>query len=99
LETAEENVRRLTQIPTFELPYPDCCETKKELLITCDECPVITEYLVLLILYKILKMTLILICYVRRQCIAQLNARKKHLKNIIEFFAIILELNRRMFED
>lgn len=40
LETAQENVRRLGGLPTFELPYPECCETRKELHVVCDECPV-----------------------------------------------------------
>jgi len=35
-------VRRLTQTSTFELPYPECCETRKEFQVKCDDCP--TEY-------------------------------------------------------
>ncbi|CAL8107681.1 unnamed protein product [Orchesella dallaii] len=39
LETAEQNVRRLTQNQTLELPHPECCETKPELHVKCDKCP------------------------------------------------------------
>ena len=40
LETAEENARRLMQKPALVLPYPECCETKKELHISCPDCEV-----------------------------------------------------------
>lgn len=40
LETAEENVRRLTDDPTIVLPFPECCETKKELITECMDCAV-----------------------------------------------------------
>ena len=38
LETAEENVRRLTGNPTIILPHPECCETRKDLITECPEC-------------------------------------------------------------
>ncbi|XP_017886308.1 SET and MYND domain-containing protein 5 [Ceratina calcarata] len=38
LETAEENVRRLTGNSTIILPHPECCETKKDLITECAEC-------------------------------------------------------------
>ncbi|CAK9807474.1 Histone-lysine N-trimethyltransferase SMYD5 [Anthophora quadrimaculata] len=38
LETAEENVRRLTGKSTIILPHPECCETKKDLITECPEC-------------------------------------------------------------
>lgn len=38
LETAEENVRRLTGNSAIILPYPECCETKKDLITECPEC-------------------------------------------------------------
>ncbi|XP_076250614.1 SET and MYND domain containing, class 5 isoform X1 [Rhynchophorus ferrugineus] len=40
LETAQDNVRRLTGISSLELPYPDCCETKKEDITFCNLCAV-----------------------------------------------------------
>ncbi|CAL1291107.1 unnamed protein product [Larinioides sclopetarius] len=40
LETAEENVRRLTGIPGLLLPYPECCATKKDEYIECPYCEV-----------------------------------------------------------
>ncbi|XP_015924538.1 protein-lysine N-trimethyltransferase SMYD5 isoform X2 [Parasteatoda tepidariorum] len=40
LETAEENVRRLTGIPDLHLPYPECCNTKKDDYIECSYCEV-----------------------------------------------------------
>ncbi|GFY08289.1 SET and MYND domain-containing protein 5 [Trichonephila clavipes] len=36
LETAEENVRRLTDMSDLVLPYPECCATRKD---ECVECP------------------------------------------------------------
>ena len=36
LETAEENVRRLTSNPSVSLPHPECCQTDKK---THTECP------------------------------------------------------------
>nr|AEE61677.1 unknown [Dendroctonus ponderosae] len=42
LETAEENVRRLTGNSSWVLPYPQCCTTKKEDIIRCPDCS--TEY-------------------------------------------------------
>ncbi|XP_006608248.1 SET and MYND domain-containing protein 5 [Apis dorsata] len=38
LETAEENVHRLTGNSTIILPHAECCETKKELITECSEC-------------------------------------------------------------
>lgn len=38
LETAEENVRRLVDDPTIELPHPECCDTKKDLITECSDC-------------------------------------------------------------
>ncbi|XP_076295395.1 SET and MYND domain containing, class 5 [Lasioglossum baleicum] len=38
LETAEENVHRLTENSTIILPHPECCETKKELITECPDC-------------------------------------------------------------
>ena len=38
LETAEENVRRLTNNKEIILPYHECCETKKELVTECEAC-------------------------------------------------------------
>lgn len=38
LETAEENVRRLTANSTIILPHIECCETKKDLITECSEC-------------------------------------------------------------
>ncbi|GAB6024922.1 SET and MYND domain-containing protein 5 [Chamberlinius hualienensis] len=39
LETAEENVRRLLGGKSdVSLPYPECCETKKESQVSCPEC-------------------------------------------------------------
>ncbi|XP_076651451.1 SET and MYND domain containing, class 5 [Halictus rubicundus] len=38
LETAEENVHRLTENSTIILPHPECCETKKELIVECPDC-------------------------------------------------------------
>ncbi|XP_078053469.1 SET and MYND domain containing, class 5 [Augochlora pura] len=38
LETAEENVHRLTGNSTIILPHTECCETKKELITECSEC-------------------------------------------------------------
>ena len=40
LENAEENARRLTGKPDIVLPYPECCETKKELITECSSCGV-----------------------------------------------------------
>ncbi|XP_012261874.2 histone-lysine N-trimethyltransferase SMYD5 [Athalia rosae] len=40
LETATENVRRLTGKPELVLPYPECCPTKKELIVACPDCEV-----------------------------------------------------------
>ncbi|XP_031842726.1 SET and MYND domain containing, class 5 [Nomia melanderi] len=37
LETAQENLRRLTGSDMI-LHYPECCETKKELITECSEC-------------------------------------------------------------
>ncbi|XP_076044541.1 SET and MYND domain containing, class 5 isoform X2 [Oratosquilla oratoria] len=38
LETADENARRLTQNPKLVLPYPECCDTRKESVIECPQC-------------------------------------------------------------
>ncbi|XP_066150687.1 histone-lysine N-trimethyltransferase SMYD5 [Euwallacea fornicatus] len=38
LETAEENVRRLTGNPLLELPYPECCQTKQLEITSCPAC-------------------------------------------------------------
>jgi SET and MYND domain-containing protein 5 len=39
LETAQENVRRLCEDPTVELPYlKECCLTRKENHCQCSEC-------------------------------------------------------------
>ncbi|XP_051171373.1 histone-lysine N-trimethyltransferase SMYD5 [Leptopilina boulardi] len=40
LETAEENVRRLSEKSNIILPYPECCETKTELITECELCGV-----------------------------------------------------------
>jgi len=40
LETAEENIRRLTGNSSLELPYPECCETNKECIVSCPGCGV-----------------------------------------------------------
>lgn len=40
LETAEENVRRLTGNSTIILPHAECCETKKDLITECPNCGV-----------------------------------------------------------
>lgn len=40
LETAEENVRRLTGIQDLCLPYSECCGTKKEECVDCLYCEV-----------------------------------------------------------
>ena len=38
LDTAEENVRRLTTCPDITLPFPQCSEVKKETIVECDAC-------------------------------------------------------------
>ncbi|KAK8753657.1 hypothetical protein OTU49_000996 [Cherax quadricarinatus] len=38
LETAEENACRLTQNPQLTLPYPECCDTKKDAVVECPYC-------------------------------------------------------------
>lgn len=38
LETAEENVRRLTAKPDIILPHPDCCTTNLLSPVSCDSC-------------------------------------------------------------
>lgn len=43
LETAEENACRLAQNPHLSLPYPECCDTKKDSLIECPQCDVSTK--------------------------------------------------------
>ncbi|XP_063988465.1 histone-lysine N-trimethyltransferase SMYD5 [Diachasmimorpha longicaudata] len=40
LESAEENARRLSGNINLILPYPECCETKKELIVECPTCGV-----------------------------------------------------------
>lgn len=40
LETAEDNVRRLTNNPSIVLPFPDCCETKTDAIVECEFCGV-----------------------------------------------------------
>ena len=40
LETAEENVRRLANNLTVELPHPDLCDVKKEKHESCPNCQV-----------------------------------------------------------
>ncbi|XP_044756120.1 SET and MYND domain-containing protein 5 [Coccinella septempunctata] len=38
LESAEENARRLTGNFNLVLPYPECCTTKKDKIVSCDKC-------------------------------------------------------------
>ncbi|XP_042207985.1 SET and MYND domain-containing protein 5-like isoform X2 [Homarus americanus] len=38
LETAEENACRLAQNPQLTLPYPECCDSKKDALVECPYC-------------------------------------------------------------
>nr|XP_045614816.1 histone-lysine N-trimethyltransferase SMYD5-like isoform X1 [Procambarus clarkii] len=38
LETAEENACRLAQNSQLTLPYPECCDTKKDALVECPYC-------------------------------------------------------------
>ncbi|XP_068216143.1 histone-lysine N-trimethyltransferase SMYD5 isoform X1 [Palaemon carinicauda] len=38
LETAEENASRLAQNPQLALPYPECCDTKKDSIVECPHC-------------------------------------------------------------
>lgn len=38
LETAEENASRLAQNPQLSLPFPECCDTKKDSFIECPYC-------------------------------------------------------------
>ncbi|XP_065157340.1 histone-lysine N-trimethyltransferase SMYD5 [Atheta coriaria] len=38
LETAEENVRRLSAKPNIVLPHPECCETNKTTITACPSC-------------------------------------------------------------
>ncbi|XP_045469214.1 histone-lysine N-trimethyltransferase SMYD5 isoform X2 [Harmonia axyridis] len=40
LETAEENARRLTGNTNLILPYPECCTTKKDTIVSCEKCGV-----------------------------------------------------------
>ncbi|EGI62525.1 PREDICTED: SET and MYND domain-containing protein 5 [Acromyrmex echinatior] len=40
LETAEENVRRLTGNPNFVVPHKECCEVNKSLITECHQCGV-----------------------------------------------------------
>lgn len=40
LETAEENACRLTQNSQLSLPFPECCDTKKDSFIECPYCDV-----------------------------------------------------------
>lgn len=40
LETAEENASRLAQNPQLSLPFPECCDTKKDSFIECPYCDV-----------------------------------------------------------
>lgn len=42
LETAEENIRRLSNDQTINLPFPDCCPTKqwKQQFSSCQHCGV-----------------------------------------------------------
>ncbi|XP_046622667.1 histone-lysine N-trimethyltransferase SMYD5 [Neodiprion virginianus] len=40
LETAEENAKRLAGKPDLVLPYPECCQTKKESIVACPDCGV-----------------------------------------------------------
>ncbi|XP_076367305.1 SET and MYND domain containing, class 5 isoform X2 [Tachypleus tridentatus] len=40
LETAEENARRLSSNHQLVLPYPQCCNTKKENHVDCSQCEV-----------------------------------------------------------
>ncbi|KAG7200495.1 hypothetical protein KM043_001061 [Ampulex compressa] len=40
LETAEENVRRLTGNPSIILPHHECCETNKNMITECPMCGV-----------------------------------------------------------
>lgn len=38
LETAEENASRLAQNPQLSLPYPECCDSKKDSVVECPHC-------------------------------------------------------------
>ncbi|KAG0713036.1 SET and MYND domain-containing protein 5 [Chionoecetes opilio] len=38
LETAQENASRLAQNPQLSLPFPECCDTKKDTFIECPSC-------------------------------------------------------------
>ncbi|XP_011496156.1 PREDICTED: SET and MYND domain-containing protein 5 [Ceratosolen solmsi marchali] len=38
LESAEENARRLTGKNDLILPFPECCETEKDLITECEDC-------------------------------------------------------------
>ncbi|MPC29414.1 SET and MYND domain-containing protein 5 [Portunus trituberculatus] len=38
LEAAEENASRLAQNPQLSLPFPECCDTKKDTFIECPYC-------------------------------------------------------------
>lgn len=40
LETAEENVRRLTGNPNFVVPHKECCDVNKSLITACPLCGV-----------------------------------------------------------
>ena len=40
LETAEENVHRLTGNPNFVVPHKECCEVNKSLITECHQCGV-----------------------------------------------------------
>jgi len=40
LETAEENVQRLSNNPSISLPLPECCSTDKTRHVTCPQCNV-----------------------------------------------------------
>ncbi|KAB0796753.1 hypothetical protein PPYR_10814 [Photinus pyralis] len=40
LESAQENARRLTGNPELILPYPECCTTNKNSIVSCSTCGV-----------------------------------------------------------
>ena len=40
LETAEENIRRLTGQSNLDLPFPDCCSTVSQEHVQCPHCQV-----------------------------------------------------------
>jgi hypothetical protein len=47
LETAEQMCRRLSGKVSFELPHPECCEVRPFEHVTCLNCAVSTQYMLL----------------------------------------------------